>query len=175
MSNHKTMRNIIVGTASAASIIAVSGYDSIFHKEIDTVKNSPEQSSVNPIEKSSINNQESNSTPSSKTSMKSTSSTSTKTSSQVLDGKFTGSAIAMDYGSVQVSITVANGKIISASGIENANDSRSKQISGQAIPQLNSEVISAQSSKINSITRATYTSEAYISSLKTALQAAKIQ
>jgi uncharacterized protein with FMN-binding domain len=67
---------------------------------------------------------------------------------------------------VQVQITVSDGKITNAAGsLPQGGDS----IAANAIPQLNSEVLQAQSANIQAVSGATYTSDGYISSLQNAL------
>jgi uncharacterized protein with FMN-binding domain len=50
-----------------------------------------------------------------------------------------------------------------------ADQRRSQQISSYVAPQLQSEVLSAQSANVNTISGATYTSEGYLQSLQSAL------
>jgi len=85
------------------------------------------------------------------------------------DGTYTGSAVTMFFGTVQVQIVVAGGRIKSATGIQMPSDrAESAYISQQAGPLLESEVISAQSAKISGVSGATYTSAAYQQSLQKA-------
>jgi uncharacterized protein with FMN-binding domain len=84
-------------------------------------------------------------------------------------GTFTGQAVNTQYGEVQVSITVSNGKITNADGnLPQGGDS----IGQNAIPQLNQEVLTAQSANIQAVSGATYTSQGYISSLQQAVDQA---
>jgi uncharacterized protein with FMN-binding domain len=78
----------------------------------------------------------------------------------------------MRYGSVTVTITVQDGTITDASGSQSSNDGRSQMISGQAIPVLNSEAVTAQSASISLVSHATYTSDAYVQSLQSAIDQA---
>ena len=50
---------------------------------------------------------------------------------------------------------------------------RSTQIAQYAAPQLRSEVLVAQSAKVDAVSGATYTSQGYLQSLQVALDAAK--
>jgi uncharacterized protein with FMN-binding domain len=52
------------------------------------------------------------------------------------------------------------------------NDPRDQEINSYAIPQLNSEAVSAGSAQIDTVSGATYTSEGYITSLQSALDKA---
>ena len=84
-------------------------------------------------------------------------------------GTFSGPAVNTQYGEVQVSITVSNGKITNADGtLPQGGDS----IAQNAIGQLNPEVLTAQSANIQAVSGATYTSQGYISSLQQAVDQA---
>lgn len=54
-------------------------------------------------------------------------------------------------------------------------DSYSGQLAHQVIPMLRSEVLSAQKARINGISGATYTSEAYAQSVQSALDKLHLQ
>ena len=84
-------------------------------------------------------------------------------------GTFTGQAVNTQYGPVQVSITVNNGKITNANGsLPQGGDS----IGQNALPQLNQETLTAQSANIQAVSGATYTSQGYIGSLQQAVNEA---
>jgi uncharacterized protein with FMN-binding domain len=91
----------------------------------------------------------------------------------------TGSAVTAGergrvFGTVQVRITLTNGKITAATAINYPNnDPRSSEISSYSIPVLSREVLQAQGSSIAVVSGATYTSEAYAQSVQAALDAAK--
>jgi uncharacterized protein with FMN-binding domain len=85
----------------------------------------------------------------------------------------TGVPGATRYGPVEVRITVTNGKVTDVEAVEYPTASaRDRSINARAIPQLNAEVESAQSAKIDMVSGATYTSRGYISSLQSALDQA---
>jgi uncharacterized protein with FMN-binding domain len=70
---------------------------------------------------------------------------------------------------------VANGKITTVTPLHlTDNGGRSVQISNYAAPILRSEVLSSQSSQVSSVGGATYTSDAYLTSLQSALDQAGI-
>ena len=54
------------------------------------------------------------------------------------------------------------------------NDTKSSQISAYAIPQLQDQAVTAQSSKIDGVSGASYTSYSYVQSLQSAIDAAKV-
>jgi uncharacterized protein with FMN-binding domain len=83
-------------------------------------------------------------------------------------GTFTGPEESTNYGPVQVQITVADGKITAASDEQQPQDS----IGANAVSQLNSEVLTAQSANVQSVSGATYTSNGYIASLQAAVDQA---
>jgi uncharacterized protein with FMN-binding domain len=83
-------------------------------------------------------------------------------------GTFTGPDESTNYGPVQVQITVADGKITAASDEQQSQDS----IGANAVSQLNSEVLTAQSANVQSVSGATYTSNGYIASLQAAVDQA---
>ncbi len=85
-------------------------------------------------------------------------------------GSATGALEQYGYGELSVRVTVASGHItsISTSQLQTA-ESYSQQIAVQAIPMLRSEILKAQSTRVYGITGATYTSEAYATSVQSAL------
>lgn len=87
-----------------------------------------------------------------------------------------GQAIQTQYGVVQVQVVVAGTKIQNVSFLQlTADDRRSQDINDQAGPMLLQETLTAQSSNINTISGATYTSEGYLQSLQSALDQAGIR
>lgn len=105
----------------------------------------------------------------------STSGTSTKTtttsgSGSYKDGTYTGTTVTHRYGSVTVTVTISGGKItnVTANAVTDG-DRRSESINSQAIPLMKSEVLAANSAKVSTISGATYTTTAYVTSLQSAL------
>jgi len=85
----------------------------------------------------------------------------------------TGPAITTRYGTTQVRVTVSGGRITRVQAIRiNEDDPRSYQISVQAVPELGQEVLARQTAAVDSVSGATYTSEAYEASLQAALDRA---
>ena len=82
----------------------------------------------------------------------------------------TGSTYNYSYGQLAVRVTVTGAKItgLSVVGLQTA-ESYSQQIANQVIPMLRGEVLAAQSVQVNGISGATYTAEAYVSSIQSAL------
>ncbi len=84
-------------------------------------------------------------------------------------GTFTGPAVNTQYGAVQVQITVSNGKITNANSDLPQGGS---DVGQNALPQLNQEVLTAQSANIQGVSGATYTSVGYRQSLQQAVDQA---
>jgi len=88
-------------------------------------------------------------------------------------GTFTGSAVQTRFGPVQVSVTIAGGAITDVTALRLTDrDGKSVAISNRAAPVLREEVLSAQSTSVQNIGGATYTTEGYLQSLQSALDAA---
>ena len=88
-------------------------------------------------------------------------------------GSYTGQPEDAFYGIVQVKVTIANGRISDIQPLQLPSDrARSAYISQVAGPMLRSEALQAQSARIDIISGATYTSQAYSQSLESALQQA---
>ena len=86
---------------------------------------------------------------------------------------FQGSAASTKYGPVQVQITVSNGHITNAEAlVYPSRDRRSLQISQAVIPWLVQETLRIQSSGVMAVSGATITTNAWNSSLASALQKA---
>ncbi len=75
------------------------------------------------------------------------------------------------YGTLAVKVTVSGKKItdVSVQNLQTA-DQYSQQLAAQVIPMLRSQVLRAQNANINGVSGATYTAQAYVTSLQAALQ-----
>lgn len=82
----------------------------------------------------------------------------------------TGPTEQYGYGQLAVKVTVHGGHItaVSVPSIQTA-EPYSQQLATQVIPMLRSEVLAGQTARINGVSGATYTSEAYAMSLQSAL------
>lgn len=90
-------------------------------------------------------------------------------------GTFTGDVVQTRFGPVQVQITVSGGTISDVTALQLTDDGgRSVQISNYAAPLLRAEVLQAQSANVQTISGATVTSDAYLTSLQAALDAAHV-
>ena len=83
-------------------------------------------------------------------------------------GTFTGPAIFVNYGTVQVKITVANGKITDAVALQ-APSGRNDRYTNMAVPILKQQTLAAQSANIKGASGASYTSYGWFKSLQGAL------
>jgi uncharacterized protein with FMN-binding domain len=89
------------------------------------------------------------------------------------DGTYTGDAASTRWGDVQVSVTIADGSISDVQFLSYPDgDTRSAQINAQATGMLVQEVVQAQSADVQAISGATFTSEAFMQSLESALSQA---
>lgn len=86
----------------------------------------------------------------------------------------TGSLEQYGYGQLSVRVTMAGAKItkLALATLKTA-DTYSQQLAGYVIPILQREILSAQSARVNNVTGATYTSEAYAYSVQSALDKLK--
>jgi uncharacterized protein with FMN-binding domain len=74
------------------------------------------------------------------------------------------------FGQIQVKATVATAKVTAVSIVQlSPSDGRSSSIDDYAVPQLVQETLAAGSAKIDHVSGATYTSQAYVASLQAAL------
>ena len=98
--------------------------------------------------------------------------TATKTTaavtSSVKDGSFTGPAVFVNYGTVQVKITVKNGKITDAVAVQ-APSGRNDRYTNMAVPIFKAQTLQAQSANIQGASGASYTSYGWYKSLQGAL------
>ncbi|MER6382549.1 FMN-binding protein [Streptomyces sp. NPDC001250] len=88
-------------------------------------------------------------------------------------GTVTGDATQTQYGTVQVRLTVAGGKVTKAEAVQAPKGGLSDQKTAMAVPKLNQEAVTAQSARIDAVSGATYTSTGYKKSLQSALDKMK--
>jgi uncharacterized protein with FMN-binding domain len=80
------------------------------------------------------------------------------------------------YGELAVKVTISSNKIKNVQVVDlQVADSYSGSIESQAAPMLRSQVLSAQSANIYGVSGATYTSQAYATSLQAALSKLSFQ
>jgi uncharacterized protein with FMN-binding domain len=88
---------------------------------------------------------------------------------------YKGSVASTRWGDVQVSITVAGGRITAVIvPVYPSSNGRDQQINARALPILTRETIAAQSADIDTVSGATVTSDGYRESLQAAIDAAHL-
>lgn len=88
-----------------------------------------------------------------------------------VSGTFTGDAVNIGYGVVQVQITVSNGKITDAQAVQ-APSGRNDRWTQMCIPVMRQKTLAAQGSNITGVSGASYTSYGWWKSLVSALSKA---
>jgi uncharacterized protein with FMN-binding domain len=91
--------------------------------------------------------------------------TNSKTS---VNGTFTGPSINVNYGNVQVKITVVDGRITDAVAVK-APSGKNDRYTNMAVPILKAQTLKAQSANIQGASGASYTSYGWHTSLQGAL------
>jgi len=99
---------------------------------------------------------------------KSSTPTPAATTAAAKSGTFTGPAVFVNYGTVQVQITVVNGKITDAVAVQ-APSGRNDRYTRMAVPILKQQTLAAQSANIQGASGASYTSFGWHKSLQGAL------
>jgi uncharacterized protein with FMN-binding domain len=84
------------------------------------------------------------------------------------DGSFTGDAISIRYGTVQVKITVQGGKITDVQAVQAPTGSNDRYTQF-AVPRLREQTIAAQSANIQGVSGASFTSYGWYKSLVSAV------
>ena len=85
-----------------------------------------------------------------------------------INGSFTGPSVFVNYGNVQVKITVVNGRITDAVAVV-APSGRNDRWTNMAVPILKQQTLAAQSANIQGASGASYTSYGWYTSLQGAL------
>ena len=88
--------------------------------------------------------------------------------------KVDGPVVSTRFGPIQVEVVVASGHIQDVVALQLPTGRRSGQISNYSAPILRQEALKAQSAQIDTVSGATYTSDAYAQSLQAALDQAGI-
>lgn len=91
------------------------------------------------------------------------------------NGEYTGPSVDAYYGYVQVKAVITNGRLSDVVFLDYPQDrSTSIRINSRAMPILRQEAIAAQSANVNGVSGASATSPAFIESLTSALNQAKV-
>ena len=92
----------------------------------------------------------------------------TAASPTAINGTFTGPSVFVNYGNVQVKITVVNGRITDAVAVK-APSGRNDRWTNMAVPILKAQTLKAQSANIQGVSGASYTSYGWFTSLQGAI------
>ena len=84
------------------------------------------------------------------------------------DGTYTGDAVTIRYGTVQVKITVQGGKIVDAQAVQAPTGSNDRYTQ-KAVPVLREQTIAAQSANIQGVSGASFTAYGWYTSLASAI------
>ena len=87
---------------------------------------------------------------------------------QGVNGTFSGPSVNVNYGNVQVQITVKDGKITDATALQ-APSGKNDRWTNMALPILKKQTLAAQSANIQGASGASYTSYGWYTSLQGAL------
>ena len=85
-----------------------------------------------------------------------------------INGTFTGPSVNVNYGNVQVKITVVNGRITDAVAVK-APTGKNDRWTNMAVPILKEQTLKAQSANIQGASGASYTSYGWFTSLQGAI------
>ncbi|MBW8820318.1 MAG: FMN-binding protein [Streptomyces sp.] len=87
-------------------------------------------------------------------------------------GAVTGDVVQTQYGPVQVRITVSGNKITKAEAVQAPKGGTSDQKTALSIPKLTQDTLAKQTSQVDTVSGATYTSEGYKKALQSAIDKA---
>ena len=90
------------------------------------------------------------------------------TAPAAINGTFTGPSVNVNYGNVQVKITVVNGRITDAVAVK-APSGKNDRYTNMAVPTLKAQTVKAQSANIQGASGASYTSYGWFTSLQGAI------
>lgn len=92
----------------------------------------------------------------------------------VRNGTYRGAAVPTPYGPVRVAAVVSGGRLTAVRVLQvPSGTGRDQQIAAYALPRLTREAIGAGDARIDAVSGASYTSQGYIDSLQSALDAAR--
>ena len=89
-------------------------------------------------------------------------------STKNVHGTFTGPSVNVNYGNVQVKITVVDGRITDAVAVK-APSGKNDRYTNMAVPVLKAQTLAAQNANIQGVSGASYTSYGWYTSLQGAL------
>jgi uncharacterized protein with FMN-binding domain len=87
---------------------------------------------------------------------------------------FDGDTVQTKYGPVAVQAQIRDGALVAVAVVQYPDgDGKSVRINRRALPELQSEALAAQSAQVDTVSGATYTSNAYVTSLQSAIDEAR--
>ncbi|MEY4396750.1 MAG: hypothetical protein RLZZ40_506 [Actinomycetota bacterium] len=131
------------------------------------------QSGTDSTSSNSSSSSDGSTTDSSSSSTSNSSSSSSSSSSGAKDGTYDGDVVQTRYGPMQIEVVIKNGKIDSATALQNpGGDRTSDQINAQVIPMLNDAIVKYQTLNFGNVSRATISTNGYKQSAQSALDKA---
>lgn len=149
-------------TASASASSSVSAITS------STKRTAAATKSAKPVVTKKAGSGSSETSNSATTAATASATTAIATTSTAINGTFTGPSVFVNYGNVQVKITVVNGRITDAVAVV-APGGRNDRYTNMAMPILKAQTLKAQSANIQGASGASYTSYGWQTSLQGAL------
>ena len=148
----------------------VAGFFGVLTLHVPSSQSSPVSKVTTPTQ-STTTSSSTQPPPSGSTTTTTTTTTTTVPSSNI-NGSATGPLENYSYGQMAVKVTIVNNRIVDLT-VESLQtlESYSQQLEQYVVPILKNEVLQAQSTRINAVSGATYTSDAYAYSIQGALDA----
>lgn len=175
----------LLASVAAASVIGlyylgnigVSAYETSYNQTVisdtlsqsDSSTASPEETSDTTIVAPSVSADTGTSTTSTPSATATPTPTATATSGYV-DGTYTGSGTGFHNGTTTVSVTISNGQITDIQTVSTQDDGK---YYNSAFSSVTSKIISAQSSSVDAVSGATFSSRGIMSAVEDALSQAK--
>jgi uncharacterized protein with FMN-binding domain len=88
------------------------------------------------------------------------------------DGTYAGASVTHKYGTLRVTIVISGGRMTDITSRYETSSPVSRNINADALPELRAEALDIQSARVHTVSGATYTSDAYRTSLQSALDRA---
>jgi uncharacterized protein with FMN-binding domain len=157
----------VIGTTGTGSSASASSSSSTSPSSTATKSAKPVATKKATVKPTATNSATATTQPTATASPAATQTTAPVTST-IKDGTFTGPVINVNYGNVQVKITVSNGKITDAMAVK-APKGKNDRYTNMAVPILKAQTLQAQSANIQGASGASYTSYGWFKSLQGAL------
>ena len=167
------LKKILVSFFVVAGFVLYGLYQHFFNVQQNTSENSQASSSI--TTQIAANEPASETMKANSTTTDIAAATDTASSGSYKDGQYKGSPADASYGIVQVNAIIERGKLVDVQFLSYPdNKSYSVELNKYAMPILTAEALKAQSANVDIVTGATMTTEAFIISLNSALEQAKV-